>query len=57
LAQYAYVALAFFVQRLGHEGVDYEYATGGVHPSAEKRDAAHRKLDIELEVRAASDQR
>jgi len=28
-----------------------------VHPSAEKRDAAHRKLDIELEVRAASDQR
>jgi len=52
----AYVALAYFEQLLGHDGVDYEYATGGVHPEATKRDAAHRKLDIELEVRAGSAQ-
>jgi len=53
----AYVALAYFAQRLGREGIDYEYATGGVHPLAQKRDATHRKLDIQFEVRAASDER
>lgn len=53
----AYVAVAYFEEVLGHENVDYEYATGGVHPLATKRDAAHRKLDIDLDLRAASGER
>jgi hypothetical protein len=47
----AYVATVYLMNKLGRDGVEYSYATGGV--SNEKDDAKKRKINIELTIKAA----
>lgn len=48
----AYVATVYLMNKLGRDGAEYSYATGGVS-NDEKDDAKKRKINIELTIKAA----
>jgi hypothetical protein len=49
----AYAATAFLVERLGRQNMQYEYATGGISPTA-GADELKRKVDLKIIVKAAT---
>jgi hypothetical protein len=53
----AYVAIAYLRNKLGQQGVEYSYATGGVYAPTDKNeiraDSKKRRIDIEFTIKAA----
>ena len=53
----AYVATVYLTSKLGRDGVEYSYATGGVHSDSNKAnvndDSKKRRINIEFTIKAA----
>jgi hypothetical protein len=55
----AYVAMVYFMNRLGRKDIEYSYAAGGVYAGRnavnDKDGSRHRRMDIELTIKAAKE--